>query len=236
MHRRAFLTLTGGAAAVAALGAWLGCARRANPGGPTALPREGRPLLVLLVPPQAGGDGELRGEIVGGALNQGSEELLADLAARDLVCLTREQLPPGTPLSGSDLPWFAELTTEGGLVRTREFRPSKPPELPGAARWAEVSSFEQLNAEADAVIAAFSAELHAWLAAGVPPAAGARADRAAEARRRYVKSPPPGAHWAQSAGCGVHIEGVSSDGLTVACGMGMVPKAAQRFLHFYVKA
>jgi hypothetical protein len=48
------------------------------------------------------------------------------------------------------------------------------------------------------------------------------------------KSPPAGARWATSLGCGIEIEG-APDSLGIACGMGYVPAVSQRFLTFYTE-
>lgn len=240
MDRRQFLVLTGSAAAAGAVASWLGCSQHVNRrdpsrGGPV-VPAGSRPFLALLVPPEGDADSHLRGEIVGGTLNHGGDELLADLAGVDLVCVTRDRLPPEAEPVGEPLPWFVLLTRVDGKVTSRPFRPTTPLQAGGGALMGR-GEFEALDAEARARIEAFAAELHGFLereGAGAP--AGERAGRAAEARKRYVESPPPGAHWAQSNGCGMHVEGVRRTGPMVACGMGMVPEVSRRFLHFYVKA
>jgi hypothetical protein len=59
-----------------------------------------------------------------------------------------------------------------------------------------------------------------------------RLARAAEPR--LVESPPPGAKWATSDGCGTIVEGQSDEGRSmIACGMGHVPELSRRFLDMY---
>lgn len=53
-------------------------------------------------------------------------------------------------------------------------------------------------------------------------------------RSAIVKRPPPGARWARSYGCGVTVEGVKQV-VSVACGMGHVPKKSGRMLYFFNK-
>lgn len=51
-------------------------------------------------------------------------------------------------------------------------------------------------------------------------------------RQRLVSVRVPGSHWAQSAGCGTHIEGIRTTSM-IACGMGHVPEKSRRFLYFF---
>lgn len=235
MDRRSFLVLTGGAAAATALGAWLGpgCARRGGsvPFAPTP---GGRPLLVLLVPTDEG-EGRRRGEALGAVLNHGGDALLADLAEVDVVCTAAERLPEAVRPASAPLPWLLLVTREGERLAGRSFTPDVLPNLDGMGPRSGEQTLEQMNAEALRGVEALARELHAFLAPLLPTDAGDVGARAATARRRYVASPPPGAHWAHSGGCGTTVEGVRNDGPQVACGMGLVPEAAQRFLHFYVK-
>jgi hypothetical protein len=56
---------------------------------------------------------------------------------------------------------------------------------------------------------------------------------AGEVRARLKDKPPPGTKWARHSGCGVDVEGEPP--MLVGCGMGSVPKKAQRFLYFFSK-
>lgn len=55
-----------------------------------------------------------------------------------------------------------------------------------------------------------------------------------------IQRPPEGSAWATTLGCGMSWDAPPSgrrtnDGRGVACGMGHVPEASQRFLHFYTR-
>jgi hypothetical protein len=239
VDRRQFLRLTGGSAAAAALTVWLtpGCSRRVSgttESDPSKPPAPERPLLLVLVPKDESA-GYLRGRMIGGVLNHGGDAVLADLAGVDLVCSTADRLPAEARSAAAGDPWFVLLTRDGETVRAQPFTPDVPPEPPHFPRGE--TTWEQVNAGAQAGIDALAAALHGFLAPSVAVPAGESSLRAAEARKRYVTKPPPGAHWASSGGCGTTIEGVSRNqqGPMVGCGMGMVPEVSRRFLHFYVR-
>lgn len=62
-----------------------------------------------------------------------------------------------------------------------------------------------------------------------------------EVTRRWREVPPPRMRWARGEGCGTEVEYLEGDpelaegGLSIACGMGMVPEYSARFLTFYVQ-
>lgn len=63
------------------------------------------------------------------------------------------------------------------------------------------------------------------------------ASLAREVRGRLRARPPVGARWANSAGCGVDIEGIhDNERVAIGCGMGHTPAKAQRFLYFWTKS
>jgi hypothetical protein len=239
VDRRQFLSITGGGAAAAALAAWFGAGCRHNlqpgdpaRGGPVRPSETGRPLLALLVPPPNSGGYE-RGSLVGAALNHAGDELLADLAAVELVCVTPDRLPESVRPTGETLPWFVLLERDGDAVRSREFRPDIAPETEHGLRFGE--EWKKAEVEAAARVRAFADALHAFLLPSTGRPGDDMARRAAAARERYVRRPPPGAYWANSTSCGVDIEGIAPQYPSVACGMGMVPEVSRRFLDFYVK-
>jgi hypothetical protein len=235
VHRRQFLRLTGGTAAAATLAAWSfpGCSRRVVGVDAGRAPRADpdRPLLLVLVPKDES-EGWRRGNAIGGILNHGGDAVLADLAGVELVCATKDRLPPEARAVADGDPWFVLLTRDGEATTARGLTLEVPPAPPMFPR--EGQTWEQVNAEAQAEIDVRAAALHAFLAPAVA-ASGDVAARAAEARKRYVEKAPPGAHWANSEGCGTHVEGVRERSPMVACGMAMIPPVARRFLHFYVR-
>ncbi|HET6204846.1 MAG TPA: hypothetical protein VFI25_18815 [Planctomycetota bacterium] len=54
----------------------------------------------------------------------------------------------------------------------------------------------------------------------------------AAAVTRFRLKPPPGARWARAGECGTRVEG-EENGMVLGCGMGFVPEASRRFLHFF---
>jgi hypothetical protein len=238
VDRRQFLRITGGSAAAAALAAWLapGCARRAVGPANQASPDTSygrRPMLLAIVPKDEN-DGYRRGTAIGGMLNHGGDEVLADLAGVDLVFSTADRLPQDAREAGAGEPWFVLLTRDGTAVTARAFTPTLPPE-PAAFRRGD-KSWEQIDADAQGRVDALAVSLHAFLVSNLPLTIVDATTRAADARARYVKKAPPGTHWANSSGCGMEIEGVRDpDAGMVACGMGMVPTVSRRFLHYYVR-
>ena len=57
---------------------------------------------------------------------------------------------------------------------------------------------------------------------------------ARSARERLRTGPPAGAWWAKNVSCGAHeLEGHREEATFYACGMGRIPEASRRFLHFY---
>lgn len=123
MNRRRFLTLSGAAASMSALGvaSAKGCLA-ATPDIDAArreATRVGKPLLVALVPDAARG-GKARGEFWGQVFSVGGEELLADLALCELVFHPYSNLRALADEGGSDIEesdFAVLLETDGSHAR-----------------------------------------------------------------------------------------------------------------------
>jgi hypothetical protein len=187
----------------------------------------GRPLLIFVVPAEDGAKWR-RGEVFGELINHGSDRDLAPLAGAEVVCATMEDLRRLVPNVGTGEPLMV-------LVR--------PDKVPATARQLDVElappadwdgSWEEHQRKEDEVSDKHIAAMGDLLRRSLGDPGKRAATLAAEVRARLKDKPPPGTKWAHSAGCGVDIEG-ERDQMMVSCGMGSVPKKAQRFLYFFSK-
>jgi hypothetical protein len=186
----------------------------------------GRPLLVFVVPANDGAKWQ-RGEVFGELINHGSDRDLAPLAGAEVICATMEDLRRLVPNAGAGEPLMV-------LVR--------PDKVPATARQLDVElelnpgygdSWEETQRKQDEASDKRIAAMGDLLRRSLGDPGKRAATLADEVRARLKDKPPPGTRWAKSAGCGVDIEGEPP--VLMGCGMGSVPKKAQRFLYFFAK-
>jgi hypothetical protein len=241
MNRRRFL---GGATATAAMLAWPGFLRRAFGDATCDLPappltvgaawrravRSRRPLLVLVIP-QNDVEKDDRGHAFGEFLNHAGDAELAPLARAVVVCATMDDVRRLVPSAGDGEPLVVLIGTDRQpppVQRLYAKLPSWESSMLGDHNWAD------LERASDAAITRRTALLADWIGARLPVEPARVAVLAAEARRTLRLSPPPGARWANSSGCGMQIEGEADNGID--CGMGHVPARSQRFLYFFARS
>lgn len=218
-----------------------------------------RPLLVLLLP---GKRQYARGNRMGIWLNNGSDEDLAPLARVEMACATLHELDRLVPgVKAADGAWMVLVRVDQD---TPTWRSIVVPDVPDEARLPDYEDFvaawtrEHGDSDWDTVHRAWRqeqkaaskvrlrAELEAFRASvgrvlASEGLTGGRTTRLAdEARARWVKQAPPGAHWATSYGCGTSVEPNPgeeyedvNEHLGILCGMGHVERYAARFLHFW---
>jgi len=307
MDRRTFLRWSAAGAAAAAFSTWLaacGSEERAREGPAVdaenpladgvsrrladawrAARRAGRPLLVLVDPRDEEGapDG---GEILGAAINNATDVLLADLAVCEVVCTNTADLALAVPEAAAlGTPYLFLVEWEDKpVVQPVSFSFEGLPDPDEA--WRRFDDFDAAQAASEQAVrkrfARVAATIHDVLAkdrgmlerraAANLAALGARAWKRIEAAARtgdatqedvlaagpllrlaaekepavpflaaliaartqtIQKSPPPGAKWATSMGCGMTIEGGEAPGY--ACGMGHVAPLCDRFLVYFTQ-
>jgi hypothetical protein len=120
-----------------------------------------------------------------------------------------------------------------------------PERLPAAARQLDIAlapgtrffepgeSWEEQERREDAASDAHIAAMGELLRRELGDDPRRAASLAAGVRARLKDKPPAGTRWAVHSGCGVDVEGPEEERWLRACGMGHVPKKAQRFLYFF---
>jgi hypothetical protein len=172
--------------------------------------REGRDVLAIVIPGYGLTD---RGRIIGGALDEAGDRLLAALSAYVPVCATPQELH----MLGAVVPedaWFAILPTQAVPARITTFVGTDQEDLARAV--------EQTKNLLRQVLRARAPDDRPTTSVG---------KRATEGEKRWVTSRLPGSHWASLTGCGYHVEDFDGS-MGFACGMGSVPERYARFLVF----
>jgi hypothetical protein len=191
--------------------------------------RAGKPLLVIVIPADDAQKYE-RGRAWGALLNFGSDEQVAPLSFVEVACSTMDALRLVVPNDMTGEPFFAVVDTAAAPSAVRGFGVDLPeytdPSRPRKGSWEELEREEEVIS--DRRIAVLASALRGAL--GAPT--GDLAARASEVRGRLKDGPPPGAHWARGAGCGVTVED-AKDNVMFGCGMGHVPVKSRRFLYFF---
>jgi hypothetical protein len=168
-----------------------------------------------------------RGEVFGELINHGTDRDLAPLAAVEVICATMEDLRRLVPNAGAGEPLMVLVHPDKVPATARQLDVAPAPQVDSDGTWEDRQRKD--DEASDKRIAAMGDLLRRSL--GDP---GKRAATLAdEVRARLKAKPPPGTRWAKRSGCGVDIEGEPA--MMVDCGMGHVPKKAQRFLYFFAK-
>jgi hypothetical protein len=189
----------------------------------------GKPLLVFVIPENDDAKWT-RGQAFGELLNYGSDRDLAPLAGVELVCATMADLRKLVPTVGMGEPLMVLVRPETVPAAALQLDVALPPHNEAwDDSWEETERRE--SETSDKRIAAMGGLLRRALGDDARRAA----TLAGSARTRLKDKPPAGAKWANGGGCGVEIEGDKDNSLLMACGMGHVPKKAQRFLYFFTK-
>jgi hypothetical protein len=212
----------------------------------------GKPLLVLVVPPDTATDAYERAHAFGEWLNHGNDEALALLSLVEVVAARVEDVRtvvPSVPVDRSPLMILVD-TTDGSH---EALDVALPPLFTNGPMGNDAAIDDRIRALTDTLRTGLvpDAARVARLVSRINPRSS---DRSAEvyqralssrqrstlmhalaenARARFVRAPIPGSRWAQSWGCGTTIEG-DPNPIAVDCGMGHVPERSVRFLHFYV--
>ncbi|MGE0788223.1 MAG: hypothetical protein AB7S26_21300 [Sandaracinaceae bacterium] len=125
--------------------------------------RTGRPLLVLVVPADGGRRWE-RAHAFGEVLNNGSDEVFADLALAEVVCSTMDSLRRLVPQAPEGEPWLIVVEPDEVPARVRAFAPELP-SWPDHWTEAGAADFEQRTEQAvDRRISILTEVIHQGLA------------------------------------------------------------------------
>jgi hypothetical protein len=217
----------------------------------------GRPLLVLVVPPDTATDSYERAHAFGEWLNHGSDESLALLALVEVVAARLGDLRavvPGIAAEGARTPLMILIDTAASPP-THRVLDAELPSFVGASGGIDEAAIDRrivaLGDMLERALVPDAAQL-ALLVGRTDPRSPVRAapayqramaaqgaerarilrELAESARARFVRERIPGSRWAVSFGCGTEIEG-DPNPMAVDCGMGHVPARSARFLHFY---
>lgn len=213
----------------------------------------GKPLLVLVVPPELDAESNERAHAFGEWLNHGDDEALALLSLVEVVAAKVDDVRTVVPsVPAGATPVMILVDTSDGSHRPLEV--AIPPLFSSPAMGDATVIDRRIRALTDTLRAGLApdAAAVARLASRINPRSS---DRSAEvygraisnprqrsnlmhvlaenARARFVRAPIPGSRWASSWGCGTEIEG-DPNPMAVDCGMGHIPERSVRFLHFYV--
>lgn len=186
----------------------------------------GKPLLIFVIPADDGAKYE-RGEAFGELINHGSDADLAPLARAEVMCATMADLRKLVPTAGAGNPLMVLVRPE----RVPATATQLDVELPTAGNRYEESYWKDRDRKDDALSNQRIALLAGLVLGALGPAGPHPEVPAAQVRKQLKDRPPSGAKWAQSAGCGTAVEGEPP--MMVGCGMGHVPRKAQRFLYFF---
>jgi hypothetical protein len=189
--------------------------------------REGaRPLLVFVIPADDGAK-YTRGEAFGELINHGDDAALAPLARAEVLCATMDDLRRLVPTAGAGDPLMVLVNPERVPATARQL----DAELPATENRYDEGYWKDRERKDDALSDRRIALLTGLVQGALGPAGPHAAVLAAEVRKQLKDRPPLGAKWAKGAGCGLQVEGEPP--MAIGCGMGHVPRKAQRFLYFF---
>ncbi|HZS38272.1 MAG TPA: twin-arginine translocation signal domain-containing protein [Polyangia bacterium] len=220
--RRAFADESCAPKSTAGLAALAGAYRRAQ--------RDGRPLLVLVIPEDREAQWD-RGAAWGELLNYGSDEQLAPLSLVEIACARMSELEKLAPQARGGEPMAIVLETARVPAQVSRIDAALPQYDGDRFSRRDWDEMERLEARiSSARIEVLARALRERLAPG--GLTGDPAALASDVRARVTSKPPAGARWARSSGCGTVVEGENDDSV-FGCGMGHVPAQSVRFLTFY---
>lgn len=186
-----------------------------------------KPLLILVIPADDRAKYD-RGQAFGELINHGADRDLAPLARAEVLCATMDDLRKLVPTVGAGDPLMVLVSADKVPATARQL----DVELP-TSTFDEDRDWKDRERKDDVLSNKRIAIMGELLRRALGIDEKRAAALATEARARLKDKPPPGTRWASSSGCGTDIEGEAP--MAVGCGMGHVPKKAQRFLYFFTQ-